>query len=57
MSEDETVEEATDGVVEDETIEFTLEEKLAEAIDRAERPKPKSPTKMQTSSTSVSEMP
>ena len=37
MSEDETVEEATDEVVEDETIEPTLEEKLAEAIDRAER--------------------
>lgn len=37
MSEDETVEEATDEVVEDETIEPTLEEKLAEAIARAER--------------------
>ncbi|MCH2641918.1 MAG: nucleotide exchange factor GrpE [Candidatus Thalassarchaeum sp.] len=37
MSEDETVEEATDEVVEDETIEPTLEEKLAEAIARAEK--------------------
>ena len=37
MSEDETVEEATDEVVEDETIEPTLEEKLAEAIVRAEK--------------------
>ena len=37
MSEDETVEEATDEVVEDEAIEPTLEEKLAEAIARAER--------------------
>lgn len=37
MSEDDTVEEATDEVVEDETIELTLEEKLAEAIARAEK--------------------
>ena len=37
MSEDETVEDATDEVVEDETIEPTLEEKLAEAIARAEK--------------------
>ena len=37
MSEDETVEDATDEVVEDETIEPTLEEKLAEAIVRAEK--------------------
>ena len=37
MSEDDTVEEATDEVVEDETIEPTLEEKLAEAIARAEK--------------------
>ena len=37
MSEDETVEEATDEVVEDEAIEPTLEEKLAEAIVRAEK--------------------
>ena len=37
MSEDDTVEEATDEVVEDETIEPTLEEKLAEAIVRAEK--------------------
>ena len=37
MSEDETVEEATDEVVENETIEPTLEEKLAEAIARAEK--------------------
>ena len=37
MSEDETVEDATDEVVEDETIEPTLEEKLAEATARAEK--------------------
>jgi molecular chaperone GrpE len=37
MSEDETVEDATDEVVEDKTIEPTLEEKLAEAIARAEK--------------------
>ena len=37
MSEDETVEDATDEVVEDEPIEPTLEEKLAEAIARAEK--------------------
>ncbi|DAC62838.1 MAG TPA: nucleotide exchange factor GrpE [Candidatus Poseidoniales archaeon] len=37
MSEDETVEDATDEVAEDETIEPTLEEKLAEAIARAEK--------------------
>ena len=37
MSEDESVEEATDEVVENETIEPTLEEKLAEAIARAEK--------------------
>ena len=37
MSEDETVEDATDEVVEDETIEPTIEEKLAEAIVRAEK--------------------
>ena len=37
MSEDETVEDATDEVVEDEMIEPTLEEKLAEAIARAEK--------------------
>ena len=37
MSEDDTVEDATDEVVEDETIEPTLEEKLAEAIARAEK--------------------
>ena len=37
MSEDETVEDTTDEVVEGETIEPTLEEKLAEAIARAEK--------------------
>ena len=45
MSEDETVEDATDEVVEDETIEPTLEEKLAEAIARAEKAEAEMKTK------------